>query len=145
MANTVTQNLLLYKLGASNVFFLANGHNRDFGLVRGPQFNNQNRCIHNCLNYCVYFCNIYAVYKCGRRLQIGCIRHKTLTRFHGTGKIRTGNFANQNHLRFTGMVTTTAGCLGNSVWPILPGKGKTVYSLRWNKECDVIYVFFTLL
>jgi hypothetical protein len=26
-------------------------------------------------------------------------------------------------------------------WRIIPGTGKTVYSLRWNKVCDVIYFF----
>jgi hypothetical protein len=37
------------------------------------------------------------------------------------------------------------GGWGIQSWHILLGTGTTVYSLRWNKECDVIYFFCTFV
>ena len=128
MAYSVTQNLILYKSGASNI--LRGGGQMAttviVGWFAGRSLIIKISCIRNCHNYCVYFCNMCAIYICGRPLQIGYTRQKTLKRFHATGKIRTENFANQNHPRFTGMVTTTAGWLGNSF---------VAYSFRNRRDC----------
>jgi hypothetical protein len=100
---------------------------------------------HNFLNNSVYFCNMYANDKCGRRLYIGHTRHKTLKRFHDTGRFELETSRIKTTRDLQEWLQLLWGGWGIQSWQILPGTGKTVYSLRRNKVCDVISVFCTFV
>ena len=92
MTYSVTQNLILYKLGASNIFWGQMATTVNVGWFAGRSLIIKIGCIHNCHECCAYFCNMCAIYICDRRRQTGQTRQKTLKRFRATGKIRTENF-----------------------------------------------------
>ena len=103
------------------------------------------RGIHNCLNYCVYFCNMWRFTNvaAGCRLDTHDVRLKRDSMLQERFELETSRIKITYDLQE--WLQLMQGGWGSQSWHVLPRRGKIVYSLRWNKECDVIYVFYTFV